>query len=287
MAEPPLRDPTVLCLGRRLRPEEVAGVRCDWATVRAQLDLASPDLAWAAERNRSYYVMRLKEVTRGGLVVLLYDRFDRGEAYGIHVHISNIGGMAWPMIGYTVDRGHGWLKTMMDEGYQLKMRHPLIHFCGYVGEVSWELALGSPRLDLARPFDGMPLSQLYVVPEGRDVPVEDSYKPGCPVPGHFRAVEPEKGIRIMLSNGVRQHFETTDRLRMVRAIPESVVNVVNMRRMAVMYYAVRMNAPLERGGDGMIKRWNPFRLIGVELCARIARLLDCCDASGALLPEYY
>ena len=60
MAEPPLRDPTVLCLGRRLRPEEVAGLACDWPTLREQLDRASPDLAWAAEQNRSYYVMRLR-----------------------------------------------------------------------------------------------------------------------------------------------------------------------------------------------------------------------------------
>ena len=129
-----------------------------------------------------------EEVTPGGLVVLLYDRFDRGEVYGIHVHVSKIWGMAWPMIGYTVDRGHGWLKTMMDGMYQLKMLRPLIHYCGYIGEVSLELALGSPMLDLARPWHGMPQSQLYVIPEGNELPVADGFRAGCPVAANFRAV---------------------------------------------------------------------------------------------------
>ena len=60
--------------------------------------------------------------------------------------LVSIWGKAWPMIGFTVNRGDGWLKRMMREVFKLKIRKPLVHYSSYE-DVSTTLAMGSPKFD--------------------------------------------------------------------------------------------------------------------------------------------
>ena len=240
------------------------------------------DLAWAVRYDEFFFVMRLKEVTKDGVAVFFFDPLDRG---GCSQYVVDCWGLIYPMNGFTVDNGRGWLKTMMQEQFGLQFRRPVIDELGYVDDVSVELALASPIFDYAK-NDWPNTYRLYVIPEDG----------GRPAMANYNYFDSERGVLIRLANGTRRWVVKPELLRMVRMIPKRTVNVTNMWRMTVMYYAVRMHLPIERWIPNPatfrymqimpIKRWNPFRYIGTELCANIARFLDCCDASGVLLEEY-
>ena len=280
-----MRDPTVLSLGKRLWGGGLDHFHCTKTHLYSMLTSEDKprDLAWAVRYDEFFFVMRLKEVTKDGVAVFFFDPLDRG---GCSQYVVDCWGSIYPMNGFTVDNGRGWLKTMMQEQFGLRIRRPVIEAPHYIDDVSVELALASPIFDHTRWRVLARVYKLYVIPE-------DGGRPLMAVYLHF---DPNEGTYVQFQDETNRWVKNPELLRIVRMIPKRTVNVTNMWRMTVMYYAVRMHLPIERWipnpatfhfGETMpIKRWNPFRYIGTELCANIARFLDCCDASGVLLEEY-
>jgi len=278
-----MRDSTVLSLGKPVGCDEREKFHCTKTHLYRMLTSEDTprDLAWAVRYETFFLVMRLKEVTEDGVAVFFFDPLDRG---GCRKYVVNCWGDIYPMNGFTVDNGRGWLKTMMQEQFGLHIRRPVIEDYNYIDDVSVELALASPIFDHTKSWPRT--YKLYAIPEDG----------GRPQMAEFIHFDSEEGTWIRFQDATRSWVVNPELLRMVRMIPKRVVNVTNMWRMTVMYYAVRMHLPIERWIPNPatfrcmqtmpIKRWNPFRYIGTELCANIARFLDCCDASGVLLEEY-
>lgn len=296
--EPPPYDPTVRCLGRVLSDAEANRHSCPKQMLYQRLNRKSPDLAWAVLHGDEWRVMRLKQMNENGLVV-----FVTGGQINHCEWVVSIWGKAWPMVGFTVNRGDGWLKRMMREIFKLRIRKPLVHYSAYE-DVPARLAMASPQLD---PNVGRMSrhERLYVFTVDEKL-MFDRKRAGKSV-GGFRAYSWQPAsvrqiyhggeIKVEVNNGLEVTFTKgeTYRLRVIHAIPISVVNRANMWRMTVMFYAMRLNF-VERGVRDRrrfefvcpleIVRWNPFYYIGVDLCCKIARLLDCCDDNGVLLEAF-
>ena len=282
--EPPPYDPTVRCLGRVLSDAEVDEHWCDRAILYRALASRSPDLAWAVLDGDRWRVMRLREINDNGLVIFVFGgQISHGE------WLVSIWEKAWPMLGFRVNRGDGWLKRMMREVFRLKIRQPLVHFSSY-DKVSTRLAMSSPQYDPKKRMSRH--ERLYVFTEDDELRRALSWQPA-----EVREVFPGVGLKLSFKFGCDDTFLMRDiyRFRVIHAIPTSVVNRSNMWRMTVMFYAMRLNF-VERGVRDPrrfefvrpleIVRWNPFYYIGAQLCCKIARLLDCCDDNGLLLQAY-
>ena len=316
---PPPRDPTLLRLGRRLRREDLPLDRCDEATVNGLLEEGSRELAWAVNvwdyQPPLYRVCHFKEMINNNVVVFRTKGPNKNEVYKCK---SWVWQDCWPLIGYKVDTGRGWLKPFMQGTWGLRIRRPVMHYLGDF--VSSTLALNSPTPNLysdlrernvvmyalvKRSAKSKSTSLVEVEPAPKPVkvrrsPTERRYRWQCvQFFTLINTVDAGYHFRIGLRDKVKvvQHKYNHYRLRLIRGIPFCLVENVNMWRMTLMFYAVRLDVPIERWipnpatfhfGETMpIKRWNPFRFLGVEMCVRIAQMLDCCNEYGVLLDEHH
>ena len=317
LVAPAPRDPTLLRLGRRLSPDEVMHyqARTDTEATR-QLLLAGPsDLAWAVRIDESGYrrkweqgvvrVMRLKEaVWEDGRVIFSYNGTQFWDS------IDRIVRNAWPMIGYRVDKGWGWLKPMMKAELGLRIRRPFEHNNLDYGYASSEFALANPVFNWRKHRDEeFECPGLYALVFDRER--EDNRKAKKKTEEEentvgvrdwrnrsWRFVDLQNiyksgKVQVVHSEPHRRFYMKKDkfryRLRYIQEIPRDLVNRVNMQRMTLIFYCVRFEVPLERDTSDPnrpIKRWNPFYFLGLDLCVMIAQELDCCDDNGVLLDKY-
>lgn len=295
---PPPRDPTLLRLGRRLRREDLPLDRCDEATVNGLLEEGSRELAWAVNvwdyQPPLYRVCHFKEMTNNNVVVFRTKGPNKNEVYKCK---SWVWQDCWPLIGYKVDTGRGWLKPFMQGTCGLRIRRPVMHSLGDF--VSSTLALNSPIPNLSSDLHERNVAMYALVKVKRESK-KRRFRWQC-VQFFTLVYNVDAGyhFRIGLQNKVKvvQHKFNQYRLRLIRGIPFCLVENVNMWRMTLMFYAVRLDVPIERWipnpatfhfGETMpIKRWNPFRFLGVEMCVRIAQMLDCCNEYGVLLDEHH
>ena len=295
---PPPRDPTLLRLVRRLRREDMQFNCCDEATVNLLLEEGSRELAWAVKvrdyEPPEYRVGHFWEMINNNLVVF---RMKGNNVNVFYKGKSSVWQDSWPLIGYKVDAGRGWLKPFMQGACCLWIRRAVVHYSGNL--VSSTLALNSPIPKLSSNFWEQNVGMYALVKVWRSQKSKRRYRWQCVF---FLTLIPTVAgyhLRIGLQNKVRLilHKFNHYRLRLNRETPPSLVNSVNMWRMTLMFYAVRLDVPLERWIPNPltfhyvetmpIKRWNPFRFLGVEMCVRIAQVLVCCDEYGVLLDEHH
>lgn len=286
-AEPPLRDPTVLRLGRMLFREKVPKFHENDYITRASRE-APKDLAWAVQYGTNYFVMKLKCVSRKNGDLVFYHFFIHKESER-RIAAEDVVGRVFPLFGYKVDSGVGWLRPLMATHFNLRAIQPIRHAFG--SSVKASVALASPIYVPYQPLrkhEGVYVCHVQKKTK-RYVRRSGSYKTKiyvwCPVVV-VKYYKERQITRVRFDNffiNIKRH--KAFRLRVIHDVPRQIVNLAHMRRMTVMFYAVRLEVALERRGREIV-RWNPFRYIGVDLCALIAQKLDCCDASGALLPEY-
>ena len=288
-AEPPLRDPTVLRLGRLLRSEEVP-LFCERGTIYRASREAPKDLAWAVAHRTKYYVMKLKEVSRENGNWVFYHFFIHEESER-EVEPKDVVGRVYPLFGFKVDSGVGWLRPLMATHFNLRAPEPFMHKTG--SSVKASVALASPIYVPYQPLGKHEGVYVYYGLQKQKTP--QRRKSGIYKTKHYNWIpttlekyDDERKITTVWVD----HFFVNEiknrqayRLRVIHDEPRQIVNLAHMQRMTVMFYAVRLDVALERRGSEIV-RWNPFRYIGVEMCALIAQMLDCCDASGVLLPEY-
>ena len=287
-AEPPLRDPTVLRLGRFLRSDEVP-LYCEKRKM-SQASKGPKDLAWAVGYGTKYFVMKLKCVSRKNGDWVFYHFFIHKESER-RIPAKDVMGRVYPLFQYKVDSGVGWLRPFMATHFNLRSLEPFTHKGSR--SVKASLALASPMYKPYQPlrkhegvyvFYGL---QKQKTPERRRSGIYKT-KHYQWIPTTLHKYEKERKITtVWLDHFFIKEIKSRQayRLRVIHDVPRQIVNLAHMRRMTVMFYAVRLEVALERRGREIV-RWNPFRYIGVELCALIAQMLDCCDASGVLLPEY-
>ena len=290
-AEPPLRDPKVLRLGRMLFREKVPKFHENEKGILTRASREAPkDLAWAVQYGTNYFVMKLKCVSRKNGDWVFYHFFIHKESER-RIPAKDVMGRVYPLFQYKVDSGVGWLRPFMATHFNLRSLEPFTHKGSR--SVKASLALASPMYKPYQPlrkhegvyvFYGL---QKQKTPERRRSGIYKT-KHSQWIPTTLHKYEKErKSTTVWLDHFFIKEIKSRQayRLRVIHDVPRQIVNLAHMRRMTVMFYAVRLEVALERRGRQIV-RWNPFRYIGVELCALIAQMLDCCDASGVLLPEY-
>ena len=293
--EPPPRDPKMLHLGRRLRDDEVPYHCCDPATLDRLIRERPRDLPFAVQDNCDSHFYVTKFAFERHDEMMMFWKAD----YAVIIQQSgNIWGKVWPLFGFTVDSGRGWLWTLMETQFNLCVIQPLQPESWRWKVASKALARASPNYEPFQPLRRH--EHLYVLCGQEQQNISENLRlalkrRGCNTKkyqwlpatmGSYDAKHKFTLVTLQNNSIKRINDSKAHHLKVIYCIPPEIVDAANMLRMTVMFYAVRLDAALERGPAQEIVRWNPFRYIGAELCAQIARFLDCRDASGVLLDEY-